>query len=305
MTDNQNTPETSADLFETDQPRDWGKFIKKIPFLSDLIDPKERVAVIRFAGVIADSTMMRRAGVNYQKFREAIPDAFDVARVKAVALIINSPGGAPAQCSLISERIRALSEEKNIPVFAFVEDVAASGGYWLACCGDEIYAQETSIVGSIGVISSGFGLDEFIAKHDIKRRIHTSGRDKSFLDPFKPEKAEDVERLKSIQADMHVSFKEWVMERRGERLRGSEAELMEGAFWTGKQAVEKGLIDGIGHIATIMKAKFGDDVQFIDCTPDKKSFLSSLLPFGQESALDLGQVIEVAEEKSFWNRFGL
>ena len=112
MTDNPSTPETSADLFESDQPREWGKLFKKIPFLSDLIDPKERVAVIRFAGVIADTTMMRRAGVNYQKFREAIPDAFDVSRVRAIALLINSPGGAPAQCSLISERIRALSEDR-------------------------------------------------------------------------------------------------------------------------------------------------------------------------------------------------
>lgn len=297
--------ETSGDFFETDQKREWGKYLKKIPFVSNLLDPKDRVAVLRFAGVIADSSMMKRAGVNYQKFREAIPDAFDVSRVRAVAIIINSPGGAPAQCSLISDRIRALSEEKNIPVFAFVEDVAASGGYWLACIADEIYAQETSIVGSIGVISAGFGFDEFIAKHDIKRRVHTSGRDKSFLDPFKAEKADDVLRLKDIQADMHRSFKDWVIERRGGRLRGSEDELMEGAFWTGKVAQEKGLIDGIGHIASIMKNKFGDDIQFIDCTPEKKGLLSSLLPFGQESALDLGQIVEVAEEKSFWSRFGL
>lgn len=295
----------AGDFFETDQPSNWNKFFKKIPVISNFLDPKDRVAVLRFAGVIADSSMMRRAGVNYQKFREAIPDAFDVSRLKAVALIINSPGGAPAQCSLISERIRALSEEKKIPVFAFVEDVAASGGYWLACCGDEIYAQDTSIVGSIGVISSGFGLEDFIQKHDIKRRIHTSGRDKSFLDPFKPEKSDDVERLKNIQSDMHRSFKDWVIERRGSRLRGTESELMEGAFWTGKAAVDNGLIDGVGHIATIMKNKFGDDVQFIDCTPDKKSLLSSLLPFGQESAIDLGQLVEAAEEKSFWSRFGL
>lgn len=302
----QETPaDASADFFETDQKREWGKYLKKIPFVSNLLDPKDRVAVLRFAGVIADASMMKRAGVNYQKFREAIPDAFDVSRLKAVAIIINSPGGAPAQCSLISDRIRALSEEKNIPVFAFVEDVAASGGYWLACIADEIYAQETSIVGSIGVISSGFGLEDFIAKHDIKRRVHTSGCDKSFLDPFKAEKADDVARLKDIQKDMHRSFKDWVIERRGGRLRGSEDELMEGAFWTGKAAAEKGLIDGTGHIAAIMKNKYGDDIQFVDCTPEKKGLLSSLVPFGQEAKFDLGQIVEVAEEKSFWSRFGL
>lgn len=297
--------DSTADFFDSDQKRDWGKYLKKIPLVSDLLDPKDRVAVLRFAGVIADSSMMKRAGINYQKFREAIPDAFDVARVKAVAIIINSPGGAPAQCSLISDRLRALSVEKNIPVFAFVEDVAASGGYWLACIADEIYAQETSIVGSIGVISSGFGFEEFIAKHEIKRRVHTSGRDKSFLDPFKAEKADDVARLKEIQRDMHRSFKDWVIERRGTRLRGSEDELMEGAFWTGKIASEKGLVDGLGHVASIMKQKFGEDIQFVDCTPDKKGLFSSFLPFGQESALDLGQIVEVAEEKSFWGRFGL
>lgn len=295
----------SDNTVSTDQPRDWGKFFRKIPFLCDLLDPKDRVAVIRFAGVIADSSMMKRAGVNYQKFREAIPDAFDVPRVKAVAIIINSPGGAPAQCSLISDRIRALSDEKNIPVFAFVEDVAASGGYWLACIADEIYVQETSVVGSIGVISSGFGFDEFIAKHHVTRRIYTSGYDKSFLDPFKTEKSGDLARLKNIQSDMHRTFKDWVLERRGGRLRGPESELMEGAFWTGKTAVSKGLVDGLGQISSIMKNKFGDDIQFIDCTPEKKGLLSSLLPFGQEGSFDLGQIVEVAEEKAFWSRFGL
>ncbi|PZQ45773.1 MAG: S49 family peptidase [Micavibrio aeruginosavorus] len=292
-------------LFDDDRKKRLGDYLKKIPGIGDWLDPKDKVAVLRFAGVIADSSMMRRAGVNYHKFREAIPDAFEIKRARAVALIINSPGGAPAQCSLISEQIRKFSEEKNIPVFAFIEDVAASGGYWLACAGDEIYAQESSIVGSIGVISSGFGFEDFIKKHDIKRRIHTSGRDKSFLDPFVAEKADDLERLKSVQAGIHQSFKDWVIERRGERLKGPESELMEGAFWSGKDAMSKGLVDGIGHIVTILKNKYGEDVQLVDCSPEKKSFLSQFLPFSSDSKLDLGQVIEVAEEKSFWSRFGL
>lgn len=288
-----------------DKKSRWGDYLKQIPFVGEYLEPTDKVAVLRMAGVIADSSMMRRAGINYQKFREAIADAFEVKRLKAVALAINSPGGAPAQCSIISSMIKKLSEEKDIPVYAFVEDVAASGGYWLACIASEIYAQETSIVGSIGVISSGFGFDEFIKKHDIARRIHTSGRDKSFLDPFKPEKADDVSRLKSLQAGMHRSFKDWVIESRGGRLRGGEDELMEGAFWTGKDAVGFGLIDGIGDITTIMKNKFGEDVKFVDCSPEKKSFLASLLPFSTDSKLDMGAIVEAAEEKAIWGRFGL
>lgn len=283
----------------------WAEYLKKIPFIGEWFDPKEKIAVLRMAGVIADSSMMRRAGINYHKFREAITDSFDVKGVRAVALVINSPGGAPAQCSIISSAIQKLSEEKDIPVYAFIEDVAASGGYWLACTAREIYAQETSIVGSIGVISSGFGFENLIKKYDVERRIHTSGRDKSFLDPFKPEKASDVDRLKSIQSEMHHSFKEWVIEQRGGRLRGTEDELMEGAFWTGKKAHELGLIDGIGTISTIMKSKYGEEIKFVDCSPEKKSFLSSILPFASESKVDLGSLVDVAEEKSVWGRYGL
>lgn len=281
------------------------EYLKKIPFLGEWLEPTDKVAVLRFAGIIADTTVMRRAGVNWNKFREAIPAAFEVSRLRAVAIIINSPGGAPAQCSLITDQIVALSKEKKIPVYAFVEDIAASGGYWLACAGDEIYVQETSIVGSIGVISSGFGLDQFIKKHDVQRRVYTSGKDKSFLDPFKPEKEDDVQRLKAIQADMHESFKAWVKSRRAGKLAGDDSELMEGAFWTGRDAVDKGIADQIGHVVTIMKEKFGDEIKFVDCTPEKKSFLSSLLPIGGDSKLDLGQIVEVAEERSAWNRFGL
>lgn len=282
------------------------QYIRAIPFLGDWLDPQDSVAVLRMAGVIADGSMMRRAGINFKKFNKAIDDAFDVKRLRAVALIINSPGGAPAQCSLISAKIRKLATEKNVPVVAFVEDVAASGGYWLSCVGDEIYAQETSIVGSIGVISSGFGLDEFIKRYDVKRRIHTSGRDKSFLDPFKPEKAEDVSRLKKLQEQMHASFKDWVHERRDPKLNGEDGDLMEGAFWTGKEALEKGLIDGIGDIHSVLKERFGDKIRFVECSPEKKGFLSSILPFGDsEAGFDAGAIVEVAEERAAWNRFGL
>ncbi len=293
------------DTVENAPTRRWSDYLEYVPFLGEYLNPKDKVAIIRMAGVIADTSVMRRAGINHNKFREAIADAFDTPRLKAVALIINSPGGAPAQCSLISAQMRRLAEEKNMPVYAFVEDVAASGGYWLSCIADEIYAQESSIVGSIGVISSGFGLDQLIQKHDITRRVHTSGTDKSFLDPFKPEKADDVARLKKLQNSIHQSFKDWVHERRGERLNGDEAELMEGAFWTGSDALSYGLIDGIGDAGSVLKEKFGEEIKFVDCTPEKKSFLSSLLPIGGEASFDLGGIVDVAEEKSWWGRFGL
>ena len=294
-----------SDPFDTEPKRDWKDYLKHIPLIGDKLDSADRVAVIRLAGVIADASVMRRAGINFQKMKEPIEKAFKLPRLKAVALVINSPGGAPAQCGLISAAIKSLAEEKAVPVYAFIEDVAASGGYWLACIGEEIYALNSSIVGSIGVISSGFGFDEFIAKHDIKRRVHTSGHDKSFLDPFRPEKADDLERLKKIQIDIHQSFKDWVIESRGGRLRGEPAALMEGAFWTGNDALERGLIDGLGTVSSVMKEKFGDEIRFVDCTPEKKGLLSSILPFGNAAQFDLGAVLEVAEEKSAWGRFGL
>lgn len=288
----------------TDKKSRMEKYIDQIPCIGEYLNPKDKIVVLRMAGVIADSSQMRRAGINFHKFKESIEDAFDVPRAKAVAIIINSPGGAPAQCSIISSMIQKLSNEKNIPVYTFVEDVAASGGYWLACLGEEIYAQDTSIVGSIGVISSGFGLDEFIKKHDITRRIYTSGRDKSFLDPFKPEKSDDIARLKSLQADMHETFKDWVRAQRGIRLKGDDRELMEGGFWTGKAALELGLIDGIGDVSSVMKEKFGGDIKFVDCSPEKKSWIASMLPFG-DAKIDFADVLDKVEERSIWSRFGL
>ncbi len=278
--------------------------MQELPYVGGLFVPKDKVAVIRMAGVIADSAMMRRAGINHQKFKKIIEDAFECSGAKAVALVINSPGGAPAQCSLISAQIHHLSEEKEIPVYAFVEDVAASGGYWLACCGEKIYAQNSSIVGSIGVISAGFGLDEFIKRYDVKRRIHTSGKDKSFLDPFKPERAEDVARLKEIQSGIHEDFKDWVKSRRGEKLNGSDSDLMEGAFWTGADALEKGLIDDIGDMTSIMKEMFGEDVKFREFGPEKR-WLPSLPFAGEDMKADLiSEALNVAEERAYWTRFG-
>lgn len=281
------------------------EYCEDIPLVNQLLEKKGKVAVIRMAGVIADSANVRRSGISYQKFSKVIDKAFDVKPLKAVALVINSPGGAPAQCSLITAQIRKLAEDKEVPVYAFVEDVAASGGYWIACAAEEIYAQESSVVGSIGVISAGFGFEDFIDKHNIKRRVHTSGTDKSFLDPFLPEHDKDVKRLKALQADIHDSFKKWVKERRGERLNGTDKTLMEGAFWTGLQAMEKGIIDGIGDMKTVMKSKFEDKVRFIDCSPEKK--LLSALPFGGGDAQGnwVQMALDSAEDRATWSRFGL
>lgn len=279
-------------------------FICDLPVIRDQVETKPKVAVLRMAGIIADFSQMRRAGINFEKYKKPIEKAFCLPGVTAVALIINSPGGAPAQCSLIAGAIRDMAEDKDIPVYSFIEDVAASGGYWLACAGDEIYAQETSIVGSIGVISSGFGLEDFIKRYDVKRRVYTSGKDKSFMDPFKPEKAEDVNRLKEIQRTMHESFKAWVQERRGSRLPDDDT-LMEGAFWTGQQAQTRGLVDDMGSMEVILKQKLGDDTRFIDIPVEKKSLLSMLPLMGEARGDMLLEGLDAIESKAYWSRYGL
>lgn len=282
--------------------------LKDIPVIGPLAEGKPKVVALRMAGVIADSAMVRSAGISHAKYTKLIDKAFGMPNVKAVALIINSPGGAPAQCSLITAQIRKLAEEKEVPVYAFVEDVAASGGYWLSCAANEIYAQETSIVGSIGVITSGFGLEDFIKRYDIHRRVYTSGKDKSFLDPFKAEKPEDLKRLRELQESMHDAFKHWVKDRRGEKLNGDDNTLMEGAFWTASDALHYGLIDGIGDCRSVMKNRFGDDIKIVDLAPDKKWF--STLPFAsgvsQLNKDDLfATALSYAEERAAWGRFGL
>lgn len=279
-------------------------FLKSLPGIGEVLEPRPKVATIRFSGVIAD-TLVRKQGISFSRFSKAIDKAFSKSNLKAVALLINSPGGAAAQTSLIANHIRRLAEEKDVPVYAFVEDVAASGGYWLACAADEIYAQEASIIGSIGVISAGFGFEDFIEKHGIHRRLHTSGENKSFLDPFHPVKPEDVKRLKTIQGDIHESFKAWVLERRGEKLNGSEKTLFDGSFWTAGPAIEKGLINGIGDAQGVMHEKYGE-VRFIDVTPERKlpfpmSIMGSLAT--QESFAD--EFIGALESRAYWSRYGL
>jgi signal peptide peptidase SppA len=234
-----------------------------------------------------------------------------------VALLINSPGGSPVQSHLIFKRIRQLAHERDKRVYVFCEDVAASGGYFLALAGDEIYADPSSIVGSIGVISAGFGFDKAIEKLGIERRVYTSGATKSILDPFKPEKAEDVERLRTIQRDVHESFIGLVKERRGARLAAPDDELFSGAFWSGPKAAQLGLIDGIADVRTKMRELHGEKVRLRVVPVGGGGLLSRLRRppgFGLRGSAELpsgfgasipGDVISALEARALWSRFGL
>ena len=282
---------------------DIREFLKDIPLLGDMIAPKPIVSVIHLSGIIAEGGG-RKQTINYADYKDLIGDAFESYNLKAVALIINSPGGSPAQSALIANLIRDLAEEKEVPVLAFVEDVAASGGYWLACAADEIYACDVSIVGSIGVISASFGLKELAERYGVERRIHTSGKDKSFLDPFLDEKPADVKRLKAIQKELHDSFKNWVSARRGNHLKGENKDLFEGAFWTGESAKSLGLIDDIGDIRTICREKYGEEVKFIDFEPSR-GFIQSLVSGKTENTNLPQDIVNIIENKSMWARYGL
>lgn len=264
-----------------------------IPFL-----PKPPVvSVIRLSGAIGAAGRFG-GGLNDASLAPVIERAFR-GSPKAVALAINSPGGSPVQSSLIAARIRRLALEKNIPVHAFVEDAAASGGYWLACAADDIWADESSIVGSIGVISAGFGFPEFIARHGIERRVHTAGHSKSTADPFRPETPEDLARMREILEPIHAAFIAHVKERRGARLQETTPDLFEGAFWTGRRAVDLGLADGIGHLVPRMKALYGEKVRLVPMGV-KKSMLSR---FGLRAGAEA--LVDVADERALWARVGL
>ena len=261
-----------------------------IPFLKST--PK--VAVVRLSGVIAAGS---RGSLSDTSMASVIERAFSKGKPKAVALVINSPGGSPVQSSLIAARIRRLSKEKDIPVTAFVEDVAASGGYWLATAADEIIVDESSIVGSIGVISASFGFDKLIAKHGIERRVHTAGKSKTMLDPFQPEKPADVKRLKALQEQIHQSFIAQVTSRRGDKL-ATGRDLFTGEIWVGQSAIDDGIADQIGHLVPVMQERYGEDVKFIKYGP-KRSILQR---FGAQI---MGEAMASVEERTEYARFGL
>ena len=220
-------------------------------------NPPPRVAVVRLTGVIGRLDMLRR-GLALSSLAGILERAFELPDLKGVALAVNSPGGSPVQSALIARRIRALAAEHEVPVFAFAEDVAASGGYWLLTVADEIYADESSIVGSIGVVTAGFGFPEVLKRLGIERRVHVSGKHKAALDPFQPEQAEEVEHLKTIQEEIHEAFRRQVRQRRGDKLKASEDELFSGRFWDGAKALELGLFDGVGDLRTVMRERFGE-----------------------------------------------
>jgi signal peptide peptidase SppA len=262
------------------------------------------VPVIRLSGVIASSGgLLGGRSLSIDSVAPLLKRAFEMRGAKAVALAINSPGGSPVQSALIAQRIRLHAKEKKLPVIAFVEDVAASGGYWLACAADEIVVDPSSIVGSIGVISAGFGFQELIARHGVERRVHTSGERKAMLDPFRPENPEDVERLKRLQAEIHEGFKDWVRERRGRLLKADEAVLFNGEFWTGKRGLELGLADSPGELRTTLQERYGANVRLPVIGPRRRL----LSRFGLAAGLDeIGPAtIAAVEERLHRQRFGL
>ena len=269
---------------------------------------KAVVAVVRLKGVIAPSTGGVRKSLNLETIEPQLKKAFSVSSVKAVALVINSPGGSPVQSQLIADRIRQLADKHNVPVMAFCEDAAASGGYWLACAADEIYASSASIIGSIGVVSAGFGFPELLAKIGVERRIYTAGTSKSMLDPFQAEKEADIAHLKSLQENLHKQFKDYVTSRRGARLADNTEELFTGAFWAGNTAVELGLVDQIGAMHQVLAQKFGSDFRIVSVSAKSGFSVMQALSGSQNQAAiadATGQMITQVEERFWWSRLGL
>jgi signal peptide peptidase SppA len=270
------------------------------------------VPVLRFSGPIGMATPLR-PGLALSTSAAAIDKAFSMRGAKAVAIQINSPGGSAVQSMLIYNRIRSLAAEKGLKVYVFAEDVAASGGYLLALAGDEIYADPSSIVGSIGVITATFGLNELIAKIGVERRVYTAGKSKDTLDPFLPEKPEDVERIKSLQRDVHASFIDLVKERRGVKIGSASEDLFTGEFWSGRRALELGLIDGLGDVRSKMRTVFGEDVRLKLVMPSTSWLRRKRSIFAEAGGLDFGlmsggfaaDLISAIEARALWSRFGL
>ncbi len=291
---------------------------KKASFLARLLPKRFRkdhplVPVVRLSGAIGMEGPLR-SSISLASCADTLERAFSLRGAAAVAISINSPGGSPVQSNLIYKRIRAFSEEKSIPVYTFCEDAAASGGYMLACAGDEIYADPSSIVGSIGVVSAGFGFTQALEKLGIERRVYTAGERKVILDPFQPEKAADVKQLLALQKEIHETFKALVQERRGDALKGTEKKLFSGEFWAGDQAKELGLIDDIGDLRSVMRSKFGENVRFKPLSADR-SWLSRRLgldsmkraiPMFDGGSFNLTEdALSALEVRALWARVGL
>jgi signal peptide peptidase SppA len=270
------------------------------------------VPVLRLQGAIGMASPLR-PGLSLAALAGPLEKAFHMSRLPSVALIINSPGGSAAQSNLIFNRIRSLADEHEKRVYAFCEDVAASGGYYLALAGDEIHADPASIVGSIGVVSAGFGFVDAIEKLGIERRVYTAGTSKAMLDPFRPERAEDVERLKAMQAQIHAEFIKHVEARRAGKLRGEAGELFSGAFWAGREAMALGLVDGLEDVRSRMRALHGDKVQLKVVPMVQGGLLARLrrLPGfaaageGEAGATFAEEAIAALETRALWARYGV
>ena len=284
--------------------------------LSPLIPQRFRrdrpiVPVVRLTGVIGFSTPLR-PGLSLAGVARTLDRAFAIRRAAAVALSINSPGGSPVQSHLIFRRIRELADEHKRPVIAFIEDAGASGGYMIACAGDEVIADPYSIVGSIGVVGGSFGFDKLIAKIGVERRLYTSGEHKAMLDPFLPENPDDVERLKELQRHIHEDFIALVKSRRGAKLQGPENDLFSGEYWTGKKAMELGLVDAIGDLRGTLRERFGDKVVTPLITAERgflgRRILGVAGSDAMQAAAGLGlaeDLISALEARAIWARYGL
>ncbi len=270
--------------------------------LRRLISPPPVVAVVPLTGLIAPRAGLGRITLSVETVGPVLSRAFRLRRLAEVALIINSPGGSATQSDLIAQRVRQHAEEHGVKVTAFVEDVAASGGYWLACAADEILCRETSLLGSIGVISSSFGFARLLGRIGVERRLYTAGERKSLLDPFLPAREDDIARLKAIQAELHERFKAWVRQRRSGLLRGEEAVLFSGEVWTGGRAVALGLADGIGEVRATMRARHGGEVRFAVFRTGRRPWWTRLLP-SPEALVEAATM--VVEERAAYARFGL
>jgi serine protease SohB len=268
------------------------------------------VPVVRLSGVIGFSTPLK-PGLTLASCARSLDRAFAFRKPRAVALLINSPGGSAVQSHFIFKRIRALSEEKQVPVIAFVEDVAASGGYMIACAADEIVADVSSIVGSIGVVGGSFGFHRLLDKIGVERRLYTSGEHKAMLDPFLPEKPEDVERLKAIQKEIHEMFIALVKGRRGDKLAGPESALFSGEFWTGSQALGLGVIDRLGDLRSILRERFGEKVVMPLVAAERGLFGRRIPGIGERIGAGWDRpgladdVISALEARAWWARYGL
>lgn len=284
------------------------RWTAKLPVLGDKLDQRPVVATVKLHGVITPTpSPVGRGAINLAAVESALARAFAHERLVAVALAINSPGGAATQSALVADRVRGLAGKRHVPVLAFCEDVAASGGYWLACSADEIYAHSTSLVGSIGVVSSGFGMTGLLERFGVERRVHTAGEHKVRLDPFRPERAEDVAWLDSMMGDLHDQFVGWVRSRRGAKLT-DDADLFSGEVWTGAKALELGLLDGLGTLREVIAKRYPD--AHVVAVEPRRPLLARLGVAGAAARFggpgeQVLAALDVLEQRAAWSRFGL